>query len=79
MSFRDDGDALIARNAALEHDNAKLREENERLKAPKESKALVRRTPKSIDVQNRSPWYVRGFQVIVWLAAVAVSILTGVL
>lgn len=80
MSYRDDGDALLARNAALEADNARLREENERLKEPpvEESKALVRKTPKSITVPQ-SPWYVRGFQVIVWIAAIVVSIATGLL
>lgn len=79
MSYRDDGDALLARNAALEADNARLRDENERLKAPEESKALVRRTPKSMDVQRQSPWYVRGFQVIVWIAAIVISIASGIL
>ena len=79
MSFRDDGDALLARNTALEHENEKLRDEIDRLKAPQETKVLVRKTPRSIDVQNRQPWYVRGFTVIVWIAAIVVSILTGVL
>lgn len=79
MSFRDDGDALLARNAALEADNARLREENDRLKAPSEPPtALVRTTPKAIAIP-REPWYVRGFTVIVWIAAIVIGILTGVL
>jgi hypothetical protein len=84
VSFRDDGDALLARNAALEADNAKLREENDRLKAPpEESVALTRKTPQYIAVQDRVPWYRRaGAKVgmaIVWVAAVVVAILQGVL
>ena len=78
MSFRNDGDALLSRNAALEAENDRLRQENEQLKDP-ESRALVRTTPRSIDIQNRPPWYVRGFQVIVWIATITVAILTGVL
>jgi len=83
MSFRDDGDALLARNAALEADNAKLREENDRLKAPEESVALTRKTPQYIAVQDRVPWYRRaGARIgaaIVWIAAVTIAILQGIL
>ena len=79
MSFRDDGDALLARNAALEAENARLREENDKLKAPpEEEKALVRTTPQAIDVPKQR-WYVRGLQVVVWIAAIVIAILTGVL
>lgn len=94
MSFRDDGDALLARNAALEAENAKLREENEQLKedrridgpeedrridGPEATVALVRKTPTYIAIQDRVPWYRRAGAVIVWVAAVLIAILQGVL
>jgi hypothetical protein len=78
VSFRDDGDALLARNAALEAENAKLREENDQLKQP-EQVALVRTTPRFIAVQDRVPWYRRAGAVFVWVAAVIIAILQGIL
>jgi len=76
VSFRDDGDALLARNEALEAENARLREENDQLKEP--TKALVRKTPQQITVP-RERWYIRGFTVIVWVISIVIGILTGVL
>lgn len=78
MSYRDDGDALVARNAALEAENERLREQLDELKnQPEESKALVRKPPEQLAAREK--WYVRGFAVLVWVAAIVVSILTGVL
>lgn len=85
MSFRDDGDALLARNAALEAENAKLREENAQLKGEPEadpdapSTALVRKTPEYIAIPDRVPWYRRAGTVLVWVAAVIIAILQGML
>ena len=76
VSYRDDGDALLARNAALEAENEKLRAENAALKAPEP--ALVRTTPKSIDVP-REPWWKKGFAVLVWVVAIVVAVWQGVL
>jgi hypothetical protein len=83
VSFRDDGDALLARNAALEADNAKLRDENERLKSPEPSVAVTRKTPQYLAVQDQVPWYRRAVakvgMAIVWVVAIVVAILQGVL
>lgn len=82
MSFRDDGDALLARNAALEAENAKLRDENAELKGevkPEDTVALTRKTPRYIAIQDRVPWYRRVGAAIIWIAAVVIAILQGVL
>jgi len=78
VSYRDDGDALLARNAALEAENEKLRAENDALKAPPSDQALTRKTPRSIDVP-REPWWKKGFAVLVWIVAIVVAVWQGVL
>jgi hypothetical protein len=77
VSFRDDGDALLARNDALEQENAKLKAENDALKAPPQQ-ALVRQTPRQLQVVGES-WWKKGFAVFVWIVAIAVAIWQGVL
>ncbi|HEY5935995.1 MAG TPA: hypothetical protein VIU61_15205 [Kofleriaceae bacterium] len=76
MSFRDDGDALLARNDALAAENERLRVENERLRRdPTPQKALVPVPEQAID--TRPKWRRYGFAALLWVIAIAVAIGQG--
>ena len=76
MSFRDDGDALLARNDALAAENERLRTENERLKRdPTPPKAMVHVPEQALD--NRPKWRKYGFAALLWVIAIAVAIGQG--
>ena len=76
MSFRDDGDALLARNDALAAENERLREENARLlRDPTPQRALVRAPEQALD--QRPAWRRYGYVVLLWVVAVGVAIAQG--
>ena len=79
MTYRDDGDALLARNAALEAENAQLRRENEHLKEPPAPVALQRTTPHQLAAQSRTPWWRHGYTIVLYIAAIAIAIWQGLL
>jgi hypothetical protein len=78
VSFRDDGDALLARNDALAAENVRLRAENEQLRRePTPQKAMVHVPEQAID--NRPKWRKYGFAAVLWAIAIAVAIGQGLL
>jgi hypothetical protein len=80
VTYRDDGDALLARNAALEAENEQLRRENDHLKQPPEPVALQRTTPQQMQVQpERTPWWRHGYTIVLYIAAIAIAIWQGLL
>ena len=78
MSYRDDGDALLARNDALAAENARLREENARLtREDTPAKAIVHVPEQALD--NRPRWRRYGFAAVLWVIAIGVAIGQGLL
>jgi hypothetical protein len=84
VSFRDDGDALLARNEALAAENARLRAENDRLKdspepAPAALVAPPRAGEQALVVKPVGRWKRWGIAAVLWVAAVAVAIAQGLI
>ncbi|MEJ7603609.1 MAG: hypothetical protein WKG01_37325, partial [Kofleriaceae bacterium] len=76
MSFRDDGDALLARNDALATENERLRAENARLKRdPTPQQALVQVEDTEQTLDRRPAWKRYGFAVVLWVVAIFVAIM----
>jgi len=78
VSFRDDGDALLARNDALVAENERLRAENDRLKRdPTPQKAIVHVPEQALD--QRPAWRRYGYVAVLWIVAIAIAIGQGLM